>query len=96
MRRMIRTTVPGDIEMLKAGDYPYLLKQRIIGKYGHLSNISSAETIEYLIKKGTKNFILAHLSEKNNIPALALETVKSRLYTNNIDLNGISIEVAKP
>ena len=85
-----------DIEMLRAGDYPYLLKQRIIGNYGHLSNISSAETIEYLIKKGTKNFILAHLSEKNNIPALALETVKSRLYTNNIDLNGISIEVAKP
>lgn len=85
-----------DINMLKAGDYPYLLKQRIIGNYGHLSNISSAETVEYLIKKGTKNFILAHLSEKNNIPALALETVKSRLSTNNIDLTGVSIEVAKP
>ncbi len=85
-----------DINMLKAGDYPYLLKQRIIGNYGHLSNLSSAETVEYLIKKGTKNFILAHLSEKNNIPALALETVKSRLSTNNIDLTGVSIEVAKP
>lgn len=85
-----------DIEMLRVGDYPYLLKQRILGNYGHLSNLSSAETVEYLIKKGTKNFILAHLSEKNNIPALALETVKSRLSTNNIDLTGVSIEVAKP
>jgi len=85
-----------DINMLRAGNYPYLLKQRIIGNYGHLSNIISAETVEYLIKKGTKKFILAHLSEDNNLPSLALETVKSRLYTNNIDLTDISIEVAKP
>jgi len=85
-----------DIGMLRAGKYPYLLKQRIIGNYGHLSNLISAETVEYLIKKGTKNFILAHLSEDNNLPSLALETVKSRLYGNNIDLTGISIEVAKP
>lgn len=85
-----------DVDMLYAGNYPYLLKQRILGNYGHLSNITSAETIEYLIKKGTKNFILAHLSESNNMPSLALETVKSRLYTNHVDLTGISIEVAKP
>jgi phosphoribosyl 1,2-cyclic phosphodiesterase len=85
-----------DVNMLRAGKYPYLLQQRIIGNYGHLSNITSAETVEYLIKKGTKKFILAHLSEDNNMPSLALETVKSRLLTNHIDLNGISIEVAKP
>ena len=85
-----------DVDMLRAGSYPYLLKQRIIGNYGHLSNVTSAETVEYLIKKGTKNFILAHLSESNNMPSLALETVKSRLYTNHVDLTGISIEVAKP
>lgn len=85
-----------DVSMLKAGNYPYQLKQRIIGNNGHLSNAVSAEAIEYLIKKGTKNFILAHLSEDNNLPSLALETVKSRLITNNIDLTNISIEVAKP
>lgn len=85
-----------DVNMLRAGKYPYLLKQRIIGNYGHLSNLTSAETVEYLIKKGTKKFILAHLSEDNNIPSLALETVKSRLSTNHISLDGISIEVAKP
>lgn len=85
-----------DIGMLRAGNYPYLLKQRIIGNYGHLSNTSSAETIEYLIKKGTKNFILAHLSEENNLPSLALETVKSKLSLSNIDLSDISINVATP
>lgn len=85
-----------DVNMLRAGKYPYLLKQRIIGNYGHLSNLTSAKTVEYLIKKGTKNFILAHLSEENNIPDLALETVKSRLSENHINLDGISIEVAKP
>ena len=85
-----------DVSMLRAGNYPYHLKQRIIGNNGHLSNTVSAETVEYLIKKGTKNFILAHLSEENNLPSLALETVKSRLSLNKIDLSNISIEVAKP
>ena len=43
-----------DINMLKTGPYPWQLKQRIIGNYGHLSNATSAKTVEYLIKKGTK------------------------------------------
>lgn len=85
-----------DVAMLRSGNYPYFLKERVIGNFGHLSNALSAEAVEYLIKKGTKKFILAHLSEENNIPELALETVRSRLLTNNIDLSDILIEVAKP
>ena len=85
-----------DVAMLRSGNYPYFLKERVIGNFGHLSNALSAEAVEYLIKKGTKKFILAHLSEENNLPELALETVRSRLLTNNVDLSGISIEVAKP
>jgi len=85
-----------DIEMLKAGPYPWQLKQRIIGNYGHLSNSLSAKTIGYLIKNGTKNFILGHLSEENNFPELALETVKSNLKIQNIDTANINIVVAKP
>mgnify|MGYP003298010370 CR=1 FL=1 len=81
---------------LRTGKYPYPLKQRIIGNFGHLSNATSAKTVEYLIKKGTKNFILAHLSEENNFPDLALETVKSQLKIGNIDLTDISIQVAQP
>lgn len=63
-----------DIEMLKNGPYPIELQNRIMSKYGHLSNDDCAETIAYLYNKGTKNFILAHLSEKNNTPELALKT----------------------
>ena len=85
-----------DVNMLRTGKYPYSLKQRIIGNFGHLSNATSAKTVEYLIKKGTKNFILAHLSEENNFPDLALETVKSQLKIGNIDLTDISIQVAQP
>lgn len=85
-----------DVNMLRTGKYPYQLKQRIIGNFGHLSNATSAKTVEYLIKKGTKNFILAHLSEENNFPDLALETVRSQLKIGNIDLSDISIQVAHP
>jgi len=85
-----------DVNMLRTGKYPYSLKQRIIGNFGHLSNATSAKTVEYLIKKGTKNFILAHLSEENNFPDLALETVRSQLKIGNIDLTDVSIQVAQP
>ena len=85
-----------DVGMLRSGAYPYFLKERVIGNFGHLSNALSAEAVEYLIKKGTKKFILAHLSQENNIPELALETVRSRLLVNKIDISNVSIEVAKP
>lgn len=85
-----------DIEMLRAGSYPWQLKQRILGDYGHLSNITSALTIEYLAKNGTKNFILGHLSQENNFPELALETIKSRLKLENVSMNNITLVVASP
>ena len=85
-----------DVNMLMVGSYPYYLKQRILGNYGHLSNALTAKTVGYLIKNGTKNFILGHLSEDNNFPELALETVKSNLKIQNIDTTDISISIAKP
>lgn len=85
-----------DVNMLKAGPYPWALKQRIIGNKGHLSNITSAQIIEILAKNGTKNFILGHLSEENNFPELAKETVCSHLKINNINISNLNIDVAKP
>lgn len=55
-----------DIDMLVNGPYPLTLKRRILSKKGHLSNIDCAKTIAYLTQNGTKNFVLAHMSEKNN------------------------------
>lgn len=62
-----------DVEMLKCGPYPQELKKRILSNRGHLSNKDSAELCAYLASGGTKAFLLAHLSEENNEPTLALE-----------------------
>lgn len=68
-----------DVEMLTQGPYPYHLKRRILSDYGHLSNKTCSEFIVSLVQKGTKNFMLGHLSEENNTPELALNTVKTAL-----------------
>lgn len=64
-----------DEEMLRKNlNYPPELKRRISGKFGHLSNGDCAEFAEKLLKNGTRNFILGHLSRENNTPS----TAKSR------------------
>lgn len=85
-----------DVNMLKSGPYPWALKQRIIGNKGHLSNETSAQIVEILAKNGTKNFILGHLSEENNFPELAKETICSHLTINNVNIATLNINVAKP
>lgn len=74
-----------DIDMLKNGSYPYHLKKRILGDYGHLSNESCAGFLPYLIACGTKSIALAHLSAENNTPAVAFaesyNTLKSKGIT---------------
>jgi len=57
-----------DRDMLIHGKYPPLLKERIMSKYGHLSNDDCAFTVANLLKDGTQNFILGHISEENNTP----------------------------
>lgn len=59
--------------------YSFLLKKRISGSCGHLSNKCCADAIADLYKKGNRRFLLAHLSEQNNTPEIAYETVKTKL-----------------
>lgn len=68
-----------DIEMLKNGIYPYWLKQRVLGDFGHLSNESSAKIAACLAKNGTKHITLGHLSHENNSPNMAYSTVQKTL-----------------
>ena len=65
-----------DPHMLQEGPYPYFLKRRIAGPQGHLSN---ADCASLLREAGTKLrwACLAHLSEQNNEPHLALRTNQS-------------------
>lgn len=68
-----------DVGMLRNGDYPYMLKRRILSDKGHLSNLACSEFITELIESGTTHFTLGHLSKENNIPALAYRTSQSAL-----------------
>ena len=60
-----------DEVVLMDGNYPYELKLRIRSKHGHLSNSECAALSAILTLNGTKNIMLAHLSEENNIPEMA-------------------------
>ena len=60
-----------DPAMLDASDYPYPLKRRIGGDYGHLSNEVAAEIVARLDRSRLRQVVAAHLSRSNNTPALA-------------------------
>ena len=65
-----------DINMLQVGPYPYYLKQRILGKRGHLSNELSGKLLSQLMHDNLKAVCLGHLSKENNLVELAYETVR--------------------
>lgn len=68
-----------DVRMLQNGGYPYYLKRRILSDIGHLSNDACARELPIFVKSGTCKFILAHLSQENNVPELAYETSMCQL-----------------
>lgn len=84
-----------DEEMLKCGSYPYYLKRRILGRRGHLSNDIAGKFVAYMYERGTKQFLLGHLSKENNFPELAYKTVYNILKEKRIDVeNEITLDVA--
>ncbi len=60
-----------DRDMLKNGTYPPLLKARIAGSHGHLSNDQAADLLGRLGFGWLRHIVAAHLSEQNNRPDLA-------------------------
>ena len=81
-----------DIELLMNNPhYPYYLKQRILGDEGHLSNVDSANYLCKYIGPNTKKIFLAHLSEENNTPSLALDNLKEVLKKKKIDFDNIEV-----
>ena len=64
-----------DPYMLHNGPYPYYLRARIEGPRGHLSNDECSEKLLELVQGGCEKFALCHLSQENNTPPLALQTV---------------------
>lgn len=76
-----------DVDMLQTGPYPYELKRRVASRTGHLSNVDCAVFSVRLAANGMKRLLLAHLSETNNLPDLALGEVRAALA-------GTSVRVA--
>jgi phosphoribosyl 1,2-cyclic phosphodiesterase len=60
-----------DPVMLEASAYPWPLKRRIDGGYGHLANEAAAEIVARIDRSRLRRIVAAHLSKSNNTPALA-------------------------
>ena len=65
-----------DPEMLRTGPYPVYLQERIRGTRGHLSNEMGGELAAWAAEQGAERIVLAHLSQENNRPDLALEAAR--------------------
>ena len=83
-----------DTEVLKCSKYPYLLKQRIAGPNGHLSNEVASKVINYLLQGNLKTAMLGHLSKESNFPELAYQTVVDEIIRAGTDVSKLNLSVA--
>jgi phosphoribosyl 1,2-cyclic phosphodiesterase len=60
-----------DLDMLRMGPYPWNLKERLMGRRGHLSNAAVARFLGGSYDGRARHIVLAHLSSRNNHPELA-------------------------
>jgi phosphoribosyl 1,2-cyclic phosphodiesterase len=60
-----------DLDMLKVGPYPWSVKQRVMGRNGHLSNAMVSDFIADGLGSCVRTLVLTHLSEHNNHPVIA-------------------------
>ncbi|MCU0799018.1 MAG: MBL fold metallo-hydrolase [Candidatus Thermoplasmatota archaeon] len=82
-----------DADMLLNGRYPAFLKDRIGDPRGHLSNQMCGDIIRQIIGPRTRQVVLAHLSEENNDPLLALQTTLEAVGASGMD---IDVQVSYP
>jgi phosphoribosyl 1,2-cyclic phosphodiesterase len=76
-----------DVDMLRMGRYPLHLKRRILSDIGHLSNVACGRALGSLAE-GLGHIYLGHMSEENNNPILAFETVKGIIEESGTGVNG--------
>jgi phosphoribosyl 1,2-cyclic phosphodiesterase len=59
-----------DLDMLKVGPYPWSVKQRVMSRVGHLSNLMMSDYLMQDLDSSTANLVLGHISEHNNHPEI--------------------------
>ena len=67
-----------DVDLLRQGPYPEIVKQRVLSRHGHLDNDEAADVLCDVTRDGTRTAVLAHLSRTNNRPDLALAAARRR------------------
>jgi phosphoribosyl 1,2-cyclic phosphodiesterase len=67
-----------DVGLLRAGPYPQSVKDRVLSRHGHLDNEAAADLLCDVSEGRTQTIVLAHLSETNNRPELALGAIARR------------------
>ena len=82
---------------IKDEAYPYPLKQRILGKRGHLSNEASGRLLTALLNNKMQRIFLSHLSHENNMPELAYEAVRMEVEMSDTAWHGddFPIDIAR-
>jgi phosphoribosyl 1,2-cyclic phosphodiesterase len=70
-----------DLEMLRVGPYPWSVKQRVMSRVGHLSNVALADFFTGDYDNSATFVVLAHLSEQNNHPEIARREAEGALAT---------------
>lgn len=75
-----------EVEVLQMCSYPYKTKRRILGEFGHLSNVTAGKCICKLmaVKDKARRILLGHLSQQNNEPELAKMTITNILHEEDI------------
>jgi len=82
-----------DVKMLQ--DCPrrsWALKQRILGRHGHISNVTAAETVAQIMSAGLRQLYLAHLSRECNTPKLAEHVMAEQLH--HIGAKHVQLQIA--
>lgn len=89
-----------DEQLLLNGPYPTYLKQRILSPRGHQSNDVCGELLERNYHYGMRNIFLCHLSQENNDPKVAYDTVSEHLLEIGVvpgrDINLCVLERTSP
>jgi phosphoribosyl 1,2-cyclic phosphodiesterase len=80
-----------DLEMLRVGPYPWNLKQRLMGRYGHLSNAAVGRFIREQFDGLAEHLVLAHLSSKNNHPELARNEAVSAMHNRGFGADRVTV-----
>jgi phosphoribosyl 1,2-cyclic phosphodiesterase len=79
-----------DLDMLKVGPYPWSVKQRVMSRVGHLSNLGMSDYLIEDLDRSTSNLVLGHLSEQNNHPAIvrmiATQALEQRGLTTRLSI----------